>query len=345
MKKFLVFLLIFLISLFLVACNQEEQETANDSSKKEETASETKSNETVYPLEVKIYDQDGNEYVQTFEKAPERVITNNPSSTEMLLELGLKDKIVGILEPDNKITGKYAEDFASLHSLGDKMKVSREVIVGQEPDIVVGRSMMFTDERLGTIQTLNDLGINVYTQTASHIKLNPKLTAVIDDVRTLGKIFNVNDRAEEYATELENRYQKIVDKVNNMKSDKKLTAITMARFDSKTGTFIVFNSSEGLQRDLLDTLNLVPAVEGSVDDLTYESLISMNPDVIIYIKADRNAEFDKNAIETLYSEPLIQNVSAIKEKRIYETTYDDFMDYGTRIFDTLEMLANEIYRK
>jgi hypothetical protein len=33
----------------------------------------------------------------------------------------------------------------------------------------------------------------------------------------------------------------------------------------------------------------------------------------------------------------------VKENRIYTTTYDDFMDYGVRIFDTLEMLGDHLY--
>lgn len=47
-------------------------------------------------MEIEIYDAQGNKYTQVFEKAPERVVTNTPSSTEILLELGLEDKIVGI---------------------------------------------------------------------------------------------------------------------------------------------------------------------------------------------------------------------------------------------------------
>lgn len=346
MRKCYLISFALMLSLLLVACGQEESNSANETTNeqpKEQEATEKKSNQTAYPLEMKIYDAEGNEFVQTFEKAPERAITNNPSSIEILLELGLEEKIVGILDPDNENTGKHAETIKKLNSLGDKMKISREIIVGQEPDIVIGRSAMFNDERLGTITTLNDLGINVYTQSASHINQNPKLTAVIDDVRALGQIFDVNDRAEQFATDLEKRYEEIVAKVKENKSDEKLTAITMALFDTNAGTFSVFNSSQGLQRDLLDTLNLEPAVEGGVDNLNYESLLSMNPDVIIYITADRNAELDAHAIETLFSEPLIQEVSAIKEKRVYETTYDDFMDYGPRIFDTLEMLSDELY--
>lgn len=345
-KKFLLFVLVTTCTFVLIACGQEKSDPEEATPSSEETAStqnQPDANRTSYPFEIEIFDEEGNAYTQVFEKAPERVVTNNLSSTEMLLELGLEEKIVGILNPDNKVRGKFAETIAGLNNLGDKMEVSREIIVGQEPDIAVGRSLMFTDEYMGSIATLNELGINVYTQTASHIIQNPKLTSVIEDVRNLGAIFDVNDRAEAYATQLEARLNEVVEKVNAKKADQKLTALAMVRFDANTGTYMAFNVSQGLQRDLLTTLNLEPAVEGSGDNSNLETLISTNPDVIIYIKADRNAEYDATAIDALFAEPLIKDVSAIKEGRVFETTYDDFMDYGPRIFDTLEMLGNKLY--
>ena len=345
-KGLLLFISVIISALLLVACNQESPEKVSSKENDKENANEEKnSNRTVYPLEIEINDAQGNTYTQTFEKAPERVVTNNPSSIEILLELGLEDKIVGILNPDNEIKGKHAETIAKLHNLGDKKTVSRETIVGMKPDIVVGRSVMFNDDNIGSITTLNEFNINVYSQSASHINQNPKLTSVIDDVLTLGKIFDVNDRAEAYAAELQARYDKIVENTKENKTDEKLTVLAMARFDTDAGTFSNFIISQGLQKDAIEVLNLESAIEGSNGGLNYESLISTNPDIILYITADRNIEFDSKAIETLLSEPLIKDVSAIKEGRIYETTYDDFMDYGVRIFDTVEMLSNELYGK
>lgn len=342
-KNFVLCLLLIVIVSLLAACGSNQKSTS-DSTNKEAAVSST--NETTYPLEVKIFDEAGKEYTQTFEKAPERIVTNNLSITEMLIELGLQDKIVGITNPDNKVTGKYADTVNNLNNLGDKMKISREMVIGVKPDIVVGRSLMFEDEYMGSISTLNDLGVQVFTQSASIVSKDPKLTAVIEDVLTLGKIFNVNDKAQAYANELTKRYDAIVEKVDSKEDDgKPLTVLAMVGFNSKQGTYLSFDVTNGLQRDVLTTLNLEPAIDGRQDTSNLETLISTNPDIILYIEADRNADLDKDAIASLYNEPLIKNVSAIKEKRIYTTTYDDFMDYGPRIFDTLEMFGNEIYGK
>ncbi|GKU83979.1 ABC transporter substrate-binding protein [Niallia sp. NCCP-28] len=346
-RRFLLLFAAILAAVSLMAaCGTTGEKTAGKAKETEsKEAKDTEGNHTKYPLEIEIRDFEGNKYTQTFEKAPERVVTNNLSSIEMLLQLGLKDKIVGITKPDNAVTGQFADDVADLKNLGDKMTMSKEIIVGETPDLVVGRSMVFTDDSMGSVSTFNDLGINVFTQSASNIGENPPLTAVIDDVLTLGKIFDVNDRAEEYAKELQDRYDAIVEKVDTKKGEKKLSLLPIVGYDSSKSTFSIFGVSEGLQKDLLTKLNLVPAVEGNGADPSLETIISSNPDVIVYIKADRNAALDANAVKSILNEPLLKDVSAIKEGRVYEVTYDDFMDYGVRIFDTLEMLGNNIYGK
>ena len=94
MKKTLSILLVTVATLTIAACGNTTTEKATTQSSTE--TSQKASTETTYPLTVKTYDAKGNEVEQVFDKAPEKVITNNLSSTEILLELGLKDKIVGM---------------------------------------------------------------------------------------------------------------------------------------------------------------------------------------------------------------------------------------------------------
>jgi iron complex transport system substrate-binding protein len=134
-----------------------------------------------------------------------------------------------------------------------------------------------------------------------------------------------------------------VEKVQAQEGDETLTLLPIVAYDASKSSFAVFNISGGLQSDLLKQLNVKPAVEGSVADPSLETIINTNPDIILYVTADRNADLDANAVESIKNEPLLKEVNAVKENRIYTTTYDDFMDYGVRIFDTLEMLGDHLY--
>ncbi|MBS5931978.1 MAG: ABC transporter substrate-binding protein [Clostridiales bacterium] len=320
-----------------VATEQATDETAGT----EETTETTDSSETVYPLTIDAYGPDGEKYTQTFTEAPSKVITNNPSSTDLLLELGLGDKIIGILKPDNAPDEKWASAYENLTVLGDKMTMSKEVIIGAEPDFIFGRTMPFTDESMGEIEDLNDMNINVYTELASNFVIDQSLDTVILDVRNIGKIFNVSEKADTYADSLQSRLDTIKGKVSDISQSETVKVLFMVTYVD--GTFNTFGANSALQSEMLKTINAENVLETGTSSLTSENLVSLNPDVIVYIKSDRNAETDKVAVESLLNDETIQSVPAIANEKIIEIGYDEIMDYGARIFDTLETLYDFIY--
>lgn len=320
-----------------VATEQATDETAGT----EETTETTDSGETVYPLTIDAYGPDGEKYTQTFTEAPSKVITNNPSSTDLLLELGLGDKIIGILKPDNAPDEKWASAYDKLTVLGDKMTMSKEVIIGAEPDFIFGRTMPFNDESMGKIEDLNDMNINVYTELASNFVIDQSLDNVILDVRNIGKIFNVSEKADTYADSLQSRLDTIKGKVSDISQTEPVKVLFMVTYVD--GTFNTFGANSALQSEMLKTINAENVLETGTSSLTSENLVSLNPDVIVYIKSDRNAETDKTAVESLLADETIQSVPAIANEKIIEIGYDEIMDYGARIFDTLETLYDFIY--
>lgn len=84
---------------------QAQAETPSTSSKQEPspTVAEVSDNKTAYPVTFEAFDSEGNVYPQTFNEAPKKVITNNQTSTELLLTLGLKDSIIGTGDLDTPI--------------------------------------------------------------------------------------------------------------------------------------------------------------------------------------------------------------------------------------------------
>ncbi|WP_455716390.1 ABC transporter substrate-binding protein [Anaerosporobacter sp.] len=318
--------------------NTDEAANTGDTSETEET---TESSETVYPLTIDAYGPDGEKYTQTFTEAPSKVITNNPSSTDLLLELGLEDKIIGIMKPDNAPDEKWASAYEKLTVLGDKMTMSKEVIIGAEPDFIFGRTMPFNDESMGKIDDLNDMNVNVYTQLASNFVIEQSLDNVILDVRNIGKIFNLNEKANTYADSLQTRLDAIREKVSGISETEPVKVLFMVTYVD--GTFNTFGANSTLQREMLKTINAENVLETGTSSLTSENLVSLNPDVIVYIKSDRNAETDKTAVESLLNDETIKSVPAIENEKIIKLGYDEVMDYGVRIFVTLETLYDFIY--
>jgi len=220
-----------------------------------------------------------------------------------LIELGLKDKIVGMLNPDNEVTDKYKEDIASIPHIGDKKTISQEAILAYGPDALIGRNMMFSDKSMGTISTWNSNDIPVYTQKASVSTTKQDLNNIIEDVKNIGDIFN---------------------------EDLKKALIMCAYNDETFGTY-----KSALQESMLNQLGYTNVATGT-SDLTLENLVSMEPELIIYVTSDRNKAMDKDATDKMEKNAVLENVPAVKNKKIMTISYDELMDYGPSVIDSLE---------
>lgn len=307
------------------------------------TAVETQAESTVaqeqsYPLEMTIYDSAGTAYEQTFQQAPERVVTTTTSAAELMIALGLEDKIVGIITPDNQVPEEIQPIFDGFVNLGDKKTLSKEVIVAAEPDLVIGRVANFTEET--SIDSYAELGILSYTQLAGNSAVTSSPEALLDDIRNLGAIFDVQEEADAYADELEQRLDDIKKSVSERETETPLRSLMLVNLNE--GVFGVMNGQ--LQDEIMTMLGCEDIADKGQSGLSYENLIQYNPDVIIYITADRNAASDEKAVESLLSEPLLKSVPAIADEKIITVKYDCIMDVGPRLYDTIEEL-NEFLSK
>lgn len=66
--------------------------------------------ESHYPVTVETYDQNGEIVEQTFESCPERVVSISQANTELLIALGLTDKIVATAHRFSPIYEQMADE-------------------------------------------------------------------------------------------------------------------------------------------------------------------------------------------------------------------------------------------
>ena len=276
----------------------------------------------------------------TFDHAPERIVSTQLSITEILLELGLKDKIVGILDNDNAVEDALALELADLNSLGYKTNISKEAILAAEPDIVMGKAaLLFTEKMIGTVEDYQELDISVYTQLAS-ANIPQTMDNIIQDIRNIGMIFDVQEKADAYAQSLQKQLDNTLKTVSSKTAEReKMKVLLMCAYQD--GVFSAFSSA--MHSAMLEAINAENVLDQGGADFTLENLITLNPDAIIYITADRFAEVDTNAIERLLAEEIIQSVPAIANETILKIGYDDIMDFGVRNIDTIDILADFLY--
>ena len=323
------------IALALAGCTKTTTTT-----KESESTTTTNEQAVSYPISLEVSDNEGNKYTETFNEAPTKVITNNQSSLELLLKLGLQDSIIGTIALDNEIPEELKDAFSNINVITEsKTEPAKEVIVGMSPDLVIGRAATFIEDKYGTIESLNSMNINVYTQLASLMNGEQSLDNIFEDIKNVGKIFSVEDKANDLATELLESLKSVEDKVSTVEGEP-LKVLVMTAYND--GSYNVFGANSTLQNEILEVLGGTNVNEkGGAQSL--ENLMSLNPDVILYVYNNKNLETDSVAVESLYNNSLIQSVSAIENKKVFEVSYTEFMGYGYRTIECIENLAKEMY--
>lgn len=298
---------------------------------------------TSYPLTIALHDGDDTALTQTYDKAPDQVVTLTDSAAEIMCRLGLADKVVGTVKPEAPMPADIAADYAKIPVLGDKKTLSRETIVGLAPELIIGRAKGFTKEGQTDATTYNNLGSKVYIQLASAEQGEPSLQGVIDDVKNIAAIFDVSEKAAPLIDKMQNELKTIQDQAAKDKSGKNQSVLIMTNF--KNGTFGTFGGKTGatLQFNLIKEMGGTMASTKSANGLTYENLVEMNPDIILYITAERNKTADASVLDTLYKEPSLQSIPAIANKHVVELPYAEFMDTTPRVFDSAEKILKALY--
>jgi iron complex transport system substrate-binding protein len=251
----------------------------------------------------------------TVSAAPERIVTVKSSTTELLLALGLGDRIVGSAFLDGPLPDSLA---ASLKANGAKLSLisdflpSREAVLTLSPDFIYGGwESNFTADGVGERNTLAQLGIGTYVSPAAckgdrYMPDPLTFDTVFDEIRQAGTIFGAADAAAALVT------QQKADLAALTPAAGSLTALW---FSSGTDTPYV-GAGIGSPEMIMTAAGLKNVFAGVHDTWTsvgWESVIAADPSVIVLSDATWNTAASK--IATLESNPATQNLTAVKHKR------------------------------
>jgi len=360
MKKILAFTMVMILALTMIlgGCGTTEQAATNSAatSTTPETTVDTTAatstvvdTNTVYPLVVKNYTkvEGGTEWSAkeiTFDKAPERIVATTRTAAEFLIHLGLGDKIVGVGgvfgEPDTLVE----TEFNKLKNLG-KSYIGKEVAMSVNPDFIFGRGGLFdnADWGVGTVDALNEMGIKTYVMESSIT--GGTFESIYKDIEMIGKIFNVSKGADKFASELRARQDAVEKTLSTINQDKSFGYI----HDGKAESFYIFSAyGETFFNDMFKMLKLKNVFENVQGDISIESLIEANPDVLVTLHWDTEGEDatqkDENpTINGVLTNPKLESMKAIKDNQVFVANYNHLFAYSYQSLDGLEKLAKELY--
>ena len=259
--------------------------------------------------------------IVTFEEPPKKAISNDVNLTEMMLVLGLAERMVGYtgISGWKTLDEEMRAGVKELPELSQKYP-SKEVLVGADADFFfAGWNYGMKVGGEVTPETLEPFGIKVYELTESCIHIMNKSKAnmedMYNDLLNLGRIFNVENKANE----LINKYRmEIQELTQNINTDDPLRVFV---YDSGEDTPFTagFYAMPTALIEASGGINIMNDFKKSWGTVTWEEVIDRNPEVIVIVNygnvtADQKKDF-------MMSNPAFAGIEAIKNDRFVTLEY------------------------
>jgi len=257
----------------------------------------------------------------TFDTIPARAASNDVNLTEMMLVLGLTDRMVGYtgISGWNKLDETIRAGVAELPELSERYP-SREVLIGADLDFwFAGWNYGMRVGGEVTPDTLAPFGIAVYELTESCIHIMARDRIAVDDmftdIRNLGTIFGVPERAEALITGWRADLAEIAATIPAgeplrvfVYDSGEDTPFTAGRYAMPTA---MIEAAGG--RNIMDD------VETSWTRVAWEPVVERNPQVIVIVNyGDVTAD---QKIAFMRANPAFANIDAVVNNRFVVLEY------------------------
>ncbi len=278
----------------------------------------------------------------TYTHPPRRAFTMNQSATEIMLALGLQDRIVGAAFLDDAILAEFADAYARIQVRTPGYPSRDALLLDAAPDFVYAAfPSAFSNEVDGMLELLRS-GAESYLSPSGCERRDRSIPAsmemVFGEIRDIGRIFGVLPRAERLIATYQADLAAIRDEVGKV-----TIPARVLWYDS--GTPPVVGACCGTPNEILRLAgaeNVFADARGSWATVSWDEVVARNPDVIVLVNASwapvaqkeqwlsaNNARTGIDAvkhqrfvtIDFSSSTPGIRNIAAVR--RVAEALYPD----------------------
>jgi len=269
-----------------------------------------------FPVTVKSCTRD-----VTFDQAPARAIANDVNLIEMMLALGLRDRMVGYTGVSGwkTLDEELRQGVAELPELSARYP-TREVLAGAEPDFFfAGWNYGMTVGGEVTPETLAPLGIKTYELTESCIFVGPKARSSMQDMYAdllaLGTIFGVEDRAQSLVEGYKAKLAQLTAGID------RASPLRVFVYDSGEETPFTAGAY-AIPTALIEAaggVNIMADLDKSWATVAWEPVVERNPEVIVIVNyGDVTAD---QKIAFLEANPAFASIDAVKNDRYVVLEY------------------------
>ncbi|MFD3539077.1 ABC transporter substrate-binding protein [Streptomyces sp. NPDC058662] len=272
----------------------------------------------------------------TYQAPPQRAVTMNQHATEVLLALGLEDRITGSAYLDDAVLPAYRPAYDKIKVLAEEYP-SKEVLLGADPDFVYGGYSSAFDkaqgrDREGLGRTGINTRLNIEYCTPGPVGLDELKTEITEVARTFG--------VPERGARLIEEEQRRIDAVTARVKDRARPAVFV--YDSGEGSAFT-SGGKGIGTEIISLAggaNVFADLDDTFGDVAWEKVIERKPEVVlIYDYGGTTVEAKK---QRLMNDPALAEVPAVKNKRFVVLPLSSAV-LGVRVADAVESLGGQLH--
>lgn len=245
-------------------------------------------------------------YEVTLDAAPERVVTIKSTTTELLLALGLEERIVGAAALDGPLP-----DGTELAPMSDGVP-GQEAVLALEPDLVfAGWESNFSVEGAGERDRLAQFGVASYVSPAAckgdgYMPQPLTFETVFESITEAGRLFDATDAAASLVAEQRAALKALAPAEG---------APSALWYSSGRDTPYV-GAGMGAPQLIMETAgleNIFAGIDDTWSSVSWETVVSANPEVIVLVDSAWNTAESK--VEQLEGTPATAALTAVQEQR------------------------------
>jgi iron complex transport system substrate-binding protein len=257
---------------------------------------------------------------------PNRIVSLSPSITEILYELGLGDRIVGVTDYCD-----FPEDTKNKVRVGGYLNTNYEAVILLKPDLVITP----IDYNMEIEYVLDKAGIGHMTVDTL------TLEGILNSIEKIGQRTGMIHKAKELVSRL--RYELNRLRKNAKGRPSKRVMIVVGR---ENGSFenLYIAGRKTFYNELLDILgceNVYTRSDISYPSLSLEGILRLNPDVIIEMAPGCS---DEKKSKIIAEWDIFKDVNAVKNNNIYVFTEDYVCIPGPRFIFILQRMEDVLTR-
>lgn len=265
-------------------------------------------------------DREGN--AVTLPDKIERILSTAPSNTEILIGLGVEEKIIGVDKYSSSLEG-LNEDVISI----DFRNPDVEAIIEMKPDILIasGHNKVGDEDPYAL---LKEAGITVV-----YLPTSVSIDGMKQDIEFIGSIVGKEDEAKAMTTQISEEVALIVEKA------KAITTKKNVYFEISSDPLVSVGSETFLNEfiEIIQANNIMSSQKGWPKP-SVEAILEMNPDVII-----TNQSYDSEAVSKIMNREGFQALNAVKNGEVYVIDSNLSSRCSQNAIEALKIMAELIY--